>query len=194
MQKPRSAWLFSHHVITISARSTYTVTVYSSQPLPSKRGVLNSKVCLTVWSFQGNDWFPPKRNSLNYLLLSKILKHFIYLFCRERGRKRERKGEKHWGQSMREASTGCPLHMPQPGPGQQCRQVPWPGIKPASFLLVCRTMPNPLKYSSQGCFKILKQHTLAGVAQWIECWPANLRVTSLIPSQGTCLACGPGPQ
>ena len=35
---------------------------------------------------------------------------------------------------------------------------------------------------------------LAGVAQWTECWPANQRVTSLIPSQGTCLGCGPSPQ
>ena len=37
-------------------------------------------------------------------------------------------------------------------------------------------------------------HTLAGVAQWIECRPANQRVAGLIPSQGTCLGCGPGPQ
>ena len=28
---------------------------------------------------------------------------------------------------------------------------------------------------------------LAGVAQWIECQPVNQRVTSLIPSQSTCL-------
>ena len=34
---------------------------------------------------------------------------------------------------------------------------------------------------------------LAGVAQWIEHWAENQRVTSLIPSQGTCLGCGPGP-
>ena len=34
--------------------------------------------------------------------------------------------------------------------------------------------------------------TLASVTQWIEHWPANQRVTSLIPSQGTCLGCGPG--
>ena len=33
---------------------------------------------------------------------------------------------------------------------------------------------------------------LAGVAQWIERGPANQRV--LIPSQGTWLGCGPGPQ
>ena len=35
---------------------------------------------------------------------------------------------------------------------------------------------------------------LAGVAQWIECWPANQRVTNSIPSQGTCLAFRAGPQ
>ena len=34
---------------------------------------------------------------------------------------------------------------------------------------------------------------LAGVAQWIECGPANRRVAGLIPSQGTRLGCGPGP-
>ena len=35
---------------------------------------------------------------------------------------------------------------------------------------------------------------LAGMAQWIECWPSNQKITSSIPSQGTCLGCGPGPQ
>ena len=35
---------------------------------------------------------------------------------------------------------------------------------------------------------------LAGVAQWMECQPANQRVTGLISRQGTCLGCGPGPQ
>ena len=35
---------------------------------------------------------------------------------------------------------------------------------------------------------------LAGVAQWIEHGPANQRVASSIPSQGTCLGCRPGPQ
>ena len=35
---------------------------------------------------------------------------------------------------------------------------------------------------------------LAGVAQWIEGWPANQRVAGSIPSQGTCLGCGPSPQ
>ena len=35
---------------------------------------------------------------------------------------------------------------------------------------------------------------LAGVAQWIEHQPANRRVAGSIPSQGTSLGCGPGPQ
>ena len=34
---------------------------------------------------------------------------------------------------------------------------------------------------------------LAAVAQWIRCQPANQRVAGSIPSQGTCLGCGPGP-
>ena len=40
-----------------------------------------------------------------------------------------------------------------------------------------------------------KNHlALAGVAQWIEHCPLNQMVTGWIPSQGTCLGCGPGPQ
>ena len=35
---------------------------------------------------------------------------------------------------------------------------------------------------------------LAGVVQWIDCWPANQKVAGLIPSQGTCLGCRPGLQ
>ena len=35
---------------------------------------------------------------------------------------------------------------------------------------------------------------LAGVAQWIECWPVNQSVAGLILGQGTCLGCGSGPQ
>ena len=40
----------------------------------------------------------------------------------------------------------------------------------------------------------LSSSALAGVAQWIERRPVNQRVASTIPSQGTCLGCGPGPQ
>ena len=35
---------------------------------------------------------------------------------------------------------------------------------------------------------------LAGMAQWTECRPANQKVTSSIPTHGTCLGCRPGPQ
>ena len=54
------------------------------------------------------------------------------------------------------------------------------------------------QYSFQ---KMLIQHliklaslALAGVAQWIECQSENHKVDGLIPSQGTCLGCGPGLQ
>ena len=40
----------------------------------------------------------------------------------------------------------------------------------------------------------MKIITQAGVAQWIERWPADWKVTDLIPGQGTCLGCWPGPQ
>ena len=39
-----------------------------------------------------------------------------------------------------------------------------------------------------------KMRAPAGMAQWIECWPVNQRLTGSIPSQGTYLGCGPGPQ
>ena len=32
---------------------------------------------------------------------------------------------------------------------------------------------------------------LAGVAQWIECWPTNQRVAGSILGQGACLGCRP---
>ena len=35
---------------------------------------------------------------------------------------------------------------------------------------------------------------LVGVGQWTECQPVNQKFASLIPSQGICLGCGPGPQ
>ena len=47
-------------------------------------------------------------------------------------------------------------------------------------------------YTNNEQFKI--KLALAGVAQWIECQPMNQRVPGSIPSQGTCLGCGPGPQ
>ena len=38
------------------------------------------------------------------------------------------------------------------------------------------------------------ESALAIVAQGIKCRPVNHRVNGSIPSQGTCLGCGPGPQ
>ena len=46
---------------------------------------------------------------------------------------------------------------------------------------ISNKQPNPTSTRTGGT-------ALAGVAQWIECWHANQRVASSIPSQGTCLA------
>ena len=51
--------------------------------------------------------------------------------------------------------------------------------------------------SEQWIRKLLEEivtEALAGVSQWIELWPVNQRVTGSIPSQGTRLGYGPGPQ
>ena len=52
---------------------------------------------------------------------------------------------------------------------------------------------SKVKFMSKLLLESLIQLAPAGVAQWIEHGPANHRVASLIPSQGTCLACRPGP-
>ena len=46
----------------------------------------------------------------------------------------------------------------------------------------------------EGTIKNIQIMALAGVAQWVERWHVNQRVAGSIPSQGTCLGCGPGPQ
>ena len=48
-------------------------------------------------------------------------------------------------------------------------------------------IPLPIKFYL--FFKKKFTLALADVVQWIECWPKNRRVTSSIPSQGTCLGC-----
>ena len=52
------------------------------------------------------------------------------------------------------------------------------------------------EYSGKQHASSIFQWTLAltGVAQWMDHRPANRKVTSSIPSQGTCLGGGPGPQ
>ena len=46
----------------------------------------------------------------------------------------------------------------------------------------------PMNCTLENCKSVL-----AGVAQWIDCWPVNRKVTGSIPRQGTSLGCGPGP-
>ena len=57
---------------------------------------------------------------------------------------------------------------------------------------LCPVTSIPARLMLLGCFNSNK--ALAGVAQWIEWWPATQKVADSIPSQGTYLACGPSPQ
>ena len=65
----------------------------------------------------------------------------------------------------------------------------------ALYTGACYTQQNMMCVYVYICVYIYKEKlALAGVAQWIECWPMNQRVAGSIPSQGTCLVCGSGPQ
>ena len=57
-------------------------------------------------------------------------------------------------------------------------------------------MRDKVRKVCRGLIDLVKNlnFVLAGVAQQIECQPANQRVAGSIPSQGTCPGCGQGPQ
>ena len=57
-----------------------------------------------------------------------------------------------------------------------------------------RDLKQTDKQTNKNDFKNSEEKALAGVAQWIERWPANQKAASLIPGWGTCLGCGPGPR
>ena len=79
-----------------------------------------------------------------------------------------------------------------------CERQPHINISLPPFHVILKKFPDIVSISFvkglvcvseiQGVF------ALAGVAQWIERQPANQRVASSNPSQGTCLGCRPGPQ
>ena len=76
-------------------------------------------------------------------------------------------------------------------------------VKSPSTLLDLRTYEGPGQFGGT-CSMLLwgewhphvKNEPIdpTGVAQWIEHQPTNWKITGSIPSQGTCLSCGPGPQ
>ena len=58
-------------------------------------------------------------------------------------------------------------------------------------MIVLKTLTSK---SNTRAFSKMVSIALADIAQWIEYGPVNQRVASSIPSQGTCLGCGPDPQ
>ena len=61
------------------------------------------------------------------------------------------------------------------------------------LLLILRLLSKAIISLYVSYKKLYIYMALAGVAQCIECQPENQRIAGLIPSQGTCLGCGPGP-
>ena len=90
-----------------------------------------------------------------------------------------------------------PLACPQLGT--------WPATQACALtrnqtgdLSVHRPTLNPPSHTRQGKKIFLvdeeSMSALAGVAPWTEHKPENQKVTGLIPGQGTCLGCRPGPR
>ena len=80
------------------------------------------------------------------------------------------------------------------GPGPQlgvCEKQPINVSHISMFLSVSFSHPLSLKVNKIFLKSEKKRKALAGMAQWIECWPANQRVIGSVPSQGTCLGCRP---
>ena len=66
-------------------------------------------------------------------------------------------------------------------------------VRAPRLMCVCASVFNKRIKNVKNKFKNSKIHP-GRCAWWIECQPVNQKVTSLIPSQGTCLGCQSGPQ
>ena len=90
-------------------------------------------------------------------------------------------------------------HFPWPRVLANCSALKWGKKNPTlekqqrQFLSAC-TVKEENKVNSEESKPLSCPGCCGSVAQWIECQLANQRVAGLIPSQGTCLGCGPGPQ
>ena len=92
--------------------------------------------------------------------------------------------EKHWSVAFHT--------RPDRGLNLQPIYVLWRGNRPTAFQFM-GWCSNRLSRLARANLRVLKL-ALAPVARWIECRPVNWEVASSIPSEGTCLGCGPGPQ
>ena len=115
-------------------------------------------------------------------------------------RERER-GENIYGREKHQSIVAsCPHSAQRSNP--QSRPVPWLGIKPATFWCTGHCSNQLSHWARTGFFlntyKIWELRWTFSKPGWYSSvdWAQaeNQRVASLIPSQGTCLGCGPGPQ
>ena len=77
-------------------------------------------------------------------------------------------------------------------PEEELNEMETNDLSDTEFRVMIIKMLNSMKKEIETIKRT--SQSLAGVAQWTECWTSNQRVAGSIPSQGTCLSCRPGPQ
>ena len=109
-----------------------------------KAWAIHSTVPLIVLSFL---ILSPLLDSIR--MLFPVLFLFVCLFMKERGRKGQREGEKHWWEKHWLVAS-C-MHLDQ-GPNLQPRRVPWLGIKWRPFAF--QDILNQLSHMGQALFPV----------------------------------------
>ena len=98
---------------------------------------------LEIITFVGYVFLPEKKHQLMSFFSFQRFDLFIF---RERGREGEGEGEKH--QCVRKTLIRCLFHCPtwnQAAP----KDMPWPGIKPATFSFAEGQDTQPIEHTSQ---------------------------------------------
>ena len=93
------------------------------------------------------------------------------------------------GRNMEPATQACALTGTQTGDFSLCGKRPNQQSFAGQGSLPIFNWVISFYYSFKSCLYIP-----GWCGSWIECQPANQRAAGSIPSQGTCLGCGPGPQ
>ena len=106
---------------------------------------------------------------LNFII---IFNFYFYVFI-FRDREGEKEGEEH--QSERETLISCLSQAPGPGTEMAASACSLTGNQ-IHYLPVMWWCSNQQKHTGQGSKFVFLKTALDGVAQWIECQPANQKV------------------
>ena len=122
-----------HITLGIRVPSFISILIKVNEYCSNKRAGCQTFFLFVTWG----DW--------SSFIVAKCFRRFYLFTFREKGREREREGEKH--QCGRETSIICLLHVHNWEPGLLPRHVHWNWT---SNLLVHGLMLNPLSHTRQG--------------------------------------------